>query len=55
MGIELVRKLKFKVMEYNKESFDKAIEENMIIRWHKNFEDVVKSYLKFENERIDNQ
>jgi hypothetical protein len=35
-------------MEYNKESFKKALKECGIIRWENHFEKVVKSYLKAE-------
>lgn len=36
-------------MKFNEDSFNKAIEDNKIIRWHKHFKDVVKSYLKHES------
>ena len=37
-------------MKYNKESFEKALKECKIIRWKEIFEQVVKSYLKAEEE-----
>jgi hypothetical protein len=38
-------------MDFNKESFEKALKDNKIIRWEKHFENVVKSYLQAENDR----
>ena len=38
-------------MEFNKESFKKAIKDCKIIRWENHFENVVKAYLKAETER----
>jgi len=37
-------------MKFNKEIFDKAIKDCNIIRWEKIFVNVVKSYLKFQEE-----
>ncbi len=39
-------------MEYNKESFKKALKECGIIRWENHFEKVVKAYLKAEAEQL---
>lgn len=39
-------------MEYNKESFKKALKECGIIRWENHFEKVVKAYLKAETEQL---
>ncbi len=39
-------------MEYNKESFKKALKECEIIRWENHFENVVKAYLKAEAEQL---
>lgn len=39
-------------MEYNKESFKKALKECGIIRWENHFEKVVKAYLKAEDEQL---
>jgi hypothetical protein len=41
-------------MEYNKESFKKALKECGIIRYEAHFEKVVKSYLKHE-EALDDE
>ena len=38
-------------MKFNKESFEKAIKANKIVRYQKHFESVVKSYLEAETER----
>jgi hypothetical protein len=38
-------------MEFNKESFKKALKDCKIIRWEGHFENVVKAYLKAETER----
>ena len=39
-------------MEYNKESFKKALKECGIVRWENHFEKVVKAYLKAEAEQL---
>lgn len=39
-------------MEFNKETFEKALKANKIIRYQRNFEDVVKSYLEIENQAL---
>lgn len=39
-------------MEYNKESFKKALKDCGIIRWENHFEKVVKAYLKAEAEQL---
>jgi hypothetical protein len=39
-------------MEYNKESFEKALKECGIIRWKNHFEKVVKAYIKAEAEQL---
>lgn len=39
-------------MEYNKESFKKALKECGIIRWENHFEKVVKAYLKAEAKQL---
>lgn len=38
-------------MEFNRESFEKALKVNKIVRYQKYFEAVVKSYLETENEQ----
>ena len=39
-------------MEFNKETFEKALKANKIVRYQRNFEDVVKSYLEIENQAL---
>lgn len=38
-------------MEFNKKSFERALKANKIVRYQKDFEAVVKSYLEAENEQ----
>jgi hypothetical protein len=38
-------------MEFNRESFEKALKANKIVRYQKHFEAVVKSYLEAETEQ----
>ena len=38
-------------MEFNKESFEKALKANKIVRYQKHFEAVVRSYLEAETEQ----
>ena len=38
-------------MKFNEESFKKALSECKIIRWQNHFKNVVKAYLKAENEQ----
>ena len=38
-------------MKFNEESFQKALSECKIIRWQNHFKNVVKAYLKAENEQ----
>lgn len=37
-------------MEFNKETFEKALKANKIVRYQQHFEAVVKSYLEIENQ-----
>jgi len=39
-------------MEFNKETFEKALKANKIVRYKQHFEDVVKSYLEIENQAL---
>lgn len=39
-------------MEFNKETFEKALKANKIVRYQQHFEAVVKSYLKFQNQAL---
>lgn len=39
-------------MEFNKETFEKALKANKIIRYQQHFEYVVKSYLEIENQAL---
>jgi hypothetical protein len=39
-------------MEFNKETFEKALKANKIVRYQQHFEAVVKSYLEIENEAL---
>ncbi len=39
-------------MEFNKETFEKALKANKIVRYQQHFEAVVKSYLKIENQAL---
>lgn len=39
-------------MEFNKETFEKALKANKIVRYQQHFEAVVKSYLEIENQAL---
>jgi hypothetical protein len=39
-------------MEFNKETFKKALKTNKIVRHQQHFEQVVKSYLEIENQDL---
>lgn len=39
-------------MEFNKETFEKSLKANNIVRYQKHFEAVVKSYLEIENQAL---
>ena len=39
-------------MEFNKETFEKALKANKIIRYQQHFEYVVKSYLEIEKQAL---
>lgn len=39
-------------MEFNKETFEKALKANKIVRYQKHFEAVVKSYLEIDNQAL---
>jgi hypothetical protein len=39
-------------MEFNKETFEKALKANKIVRYQQHFEAVVKSYLEIESQAL---
>lgn len=39
-------------MEFNKETLEKALKANKIVRYQQHFEAVVKSYLEIENQAL---
>lgn len=39
-------------MEFKKETFEKALKANKIVRYQRHFEAVVRSYLEIENQAL---